>query len=116
MVLKFKNSYTLSQQAHFSRRLAPEVAAATYSAIQKIVEQVEVPVNTILGNAQLSLEDIMNLQVGDIIPLNTSPHQPLTLDIGGLPRFQVQVGRRRESHAVQLLNFVSKREKQPNTS
>ncbi len=106
----------ISQQAHFSRRLTPEVATATYNAIQQIVEQVEVPVNTILGNVQLSLEDIINLQVGDIVPLNSSPHQPLTLDIGGLPRFQVQVGRRREHHAVQLLNFMSRREKQHNTS
>ncbi len=93
----------ISQQAHYSRRMSPDVAKMTRQAITDIVTRAEIPVEAILGRARLSIHDIAHLQKGDLIQLNTSPHEPLEVDVGGLPRYLAQPGRRREQTVLQIL-------------
>ncbi len=49
----------------------------------------EAPVNisVTLGEKQLSVEELMNFKVGDVIPLNHSPTQPLVATVEGVPKF-----------------------------
>jgi len=95
----------ISQQAHFSRRMSDEMTVLTHSAILKTVMRSKVPVEAILGRARMSVNDVATLSVGDVIQLDTSPHYPLEVDIGGRPKFLAAPGRRRELSAVQLLDF-----------
>lgn len=95
----------ISQQAHFARRLSPEVAEMVRKAITNILNGVSAPVDAILGQATLTVNDVAHLHVGDVIQLNASPHEPLSVEVGGQPQFKARPGRRREQVAVQLVAF-----------
>lgn len=96
----------ISQQAHYSRRMAPEVARLTQQTIANIVMRAYVPVDAILGRARVSIKDVAHLQVGDVIQLNTAPHEAMEIDVGGLARFAAQPGRRGEYAAFQILGLM----------
>lgn len=96
----------ISQQAHFSRRVSEDAARITRNAIVKTLVKAEIPVEAILGEATLTLQDVARLQVGDVVQLNHSPYDPLTVRIGGFERFKAQPGHRREQSAVQLTSFI----------
>ena len=96
----------ISQQAHFMRKMAPELATLTRDTITHTIQKAMVPIDAILGETVLPLYEIARLQVGDIIQLDSSPDLPITVKVGGVPRFLVEPGRRREQSAVQLTGFI----------
>lgn len=95
----------ISQQAHFSRKMTDEMATFTRNVITSQLKNVKIPVDAILGEAQLHLSDVARLQVGDVVQLNSSPYSPLDVRVGGQDKFLAKPGRRRESSAVQLLEI-----------
>ena len=95
----------ISQQDHFSRRMSEEMAVFTRKAITNHLYNVKIPVDAILGEAQLLLADVARLQVGDVVQLDSTPYSPLNVRVGGLDRFLAKPGRRRESSAVQVTGF-----------
>ena len=64
-----------------------------------------VDVDAVLGRIKLSISDVAQLQVGDVVPLNTSSRDPITVAVGGVPSFLARHGRRGERSAVQLLSL-----------
>ncbi len=92
----------ISQQAHFSRRMNPEIAKATRQAISRMMLKAEVPLDAVLGHAQLTLQQVARLQAGDIVQLDSSPFEPIDVEIGGVRRYQAIRGRRGEQSAIQL--------------
>jgi flagellar motor switch protein FliM len=93
---------SISQQAHYRRRTSEEVAQRTREQATRILKKVKLPVDAILGQAHLPLDEIANLQVGDIIQLDADVKAPIVVEVGGSPRFAAQPGRRGEKSAVQL--------------
>ncbi|MCX5756910.1 MAG: flagellar motor switch protein FliM [Candidatus Hydrogenedentes bacterium] len=96
----------ISQQAHFMRKMPPDLAALTREAITHTIQKAMVPIDAILGETVLPLHEIARLQVGDIIQLDSSPDLPITVTVGGVPRFLVDPGRRGEQSAIQLSGFI----------
>lgn len=96
----------ISQQAHFMRKMPPDLAALTRETIVRTVQKATVPVDAVLGQTILTLHEIARLQVGDIVPLDSCPELPITLTVGGIPRFLAEPGRKREQSAVQLSGFI----------
>jgi flagellar motor switch protein FliM len=95
----------ISQQAHFARRMSEETAAEARSAIQRRLLRAHFRVEALLGHADLTIGDLTNLRVGDVIQLNSSPYEELVVTIGGVERFKAKPGKRREQSAVQLTRF-----------
>lgn len=95
----------ISQQAHFARRMSEETAAEARAAIQRRLSRALFPVEAVLGSAELTIQDLANLRVGDVIQLDSSPYEELTVAIGGVERFKARPGKRREYSAVQLTRF-----------
>jgi flagellar motor switch protein FliM len=95
----------ISQQAHFSRRISDDMVEITKAAIFKRMRKALLPLDAILGNASLSIDDILNLREGDVIQLDSSPYEPLHLNVGGLERFRGHPGRRREQKAIQITSL-----------
>ena len=48
------------------------------------------------------VEEIINLQIGDIIQLDSDVKSPINVEIGGIPRFKAYCGKRGEQSAIQL--------------
>lgn len=72
------------------RRSAVSAARATCEAI--------------LGHSTLCVEDLLELGIGDVIPLDNSPRDAITIEIEGKPRFLARPGKRGSKLAVQILN------------
>ena len=96
----------ISQQAHYARRVTGVQAERTRACIAQAVCKSPMTVDAILGKTELSLGELARLQVGDIIPLDNAPHDPLLVETGAVPMFLAKRGRVREQSAVQLLDFV----------
>lgn len=96
----------ISQQAHFQRRMSPELAKTTEAAIRETIRNARVSMEPILGQAKLLLSEIANLQVGDVVPLDTNHTDPVRVEVGGITRFLAQPGRRGEQSSIQLVAIV----------
>ena len=96
----------ISRQAHFMRRMTPEMAQKTRQALGHTVGKTRVALDAALGHTVLSLHEVARLQVGDVIQLDTSPEEAITVEVGGIPRFLAQPGRRGEQSSVQLTGLT----------
>lgn len=61
--------------------------------------EVPVEVTVCLGRARLTVRDLLGLEVGDVVTLDTRTVQPLTCLVEGVPKFLGRVGRRGRSLA-----------------
>ncbi|MFP4499697.1 MAG: flagellar motor switch protein FliM [Candidatus Hydrogenedentota bacterium] len=100
----------ISQQAHYTRRVAPDVQAAVRGIIEQAVLRANVPFEAVLGQAKLNLSDLARLQVGDVVQLNSTPSEPIEVAIGGVPLFRAQPGRSSEQSAVQVVSLIQDKE------
>lgn len=96
----------ISQQAHYQRKTTGEVATITRAAIRETVLRTRVNVEAILGETRLNLQDLSRLRVGDVVPLNSNVNEPIRVEVGGVPRFLAQPGRRREQSSVQFVSIL----------
>jgi flagellar motor switch protein FliM len=92
----------ISQQTRYARKMGEELAAQTRELIYKTVRNAELPFDAVLGRAQLPLSEVLNLEVGDIVQLDSDVKNPIEIRIGELARFDASPGRQGEQSAVQL--------------
>jgi flagellar motor switch protein FliM len=86
--------------------MSPEMAQLTRAALGHTLGKARVSVDAVLGRAVLPLHEVARLQVGDIIQLDTNPEEPISVEVGGISRFDAKPGRRGEQSAVQLTGIV----------
>lgn len=96
----------ISQQTRFIRRMTARVAEMTRAKIFRTVKQAQVSLDAVLGFANLNIQDIAQLQVGDVIQLDSDTGEPIRVDVGGVERFRAIPGRRGEQSAIQLVSLV----------
>jgi len=72
----------------------------------KVLEQVAVPVKVELGRCEVTMRDVLNLEVGDIVKLDGHVGDELTLYIGDLPKFRCLPGSERKQLAVQITRLI----------
>ncbi|QQE80814.1 flagellar motor switch protein FliM [Alicyclobacillus sp. SO9] len=70
------------------------------------LHQVDVDLQAELGAAELTVDEVLDLQVGDIIPLSNSIRDAITVTVDGIPTFTGQVGTRHKHYAVQIIQSV----------
>lgn len=73
-------------------------------AIEKKVKSASINITAELGETQFMIEDFLSLAKDDIIELNHSIRQPLTIKVGGIPKFTGQAGKKNKKLAVQILD------------
>ncbi|MDR1692645.1 MAG: flagellar motor switch protein FliM [Oscillospiraceae bacterium] len=86
-----------------SRQLFP-----MHEDIQKRIEQTPLEVSAYFNETQTSVRDILNLQTGDVISLNHAVSDPLTLRVGHLPKFRVEVGMKDRRYAAKITEIIQK--------
>jgi len=96
----------ISQQAHFTRKMSPEVAMVTRATISHTVTKALVNIDAVLGQATLPLSEVAKLSVGDIVQLDTNPEEPIAVSVGGIPRYLAQPGRKGEQSAILLTGII----------
>ena len=88
---------------------AKERDPETYAKLTTLVQDVNVSATVILGRTVITLQQLLNLKLGDVITLDQSINEPLTLEVNNEPKMYVQVGRRNKKLAVQVLEAIERR-------
>ncbi|MDR3240159.1 MAG: flagellar motor switch protein FliM [Clostridiales bacterium] len=87
-----------SEQNAYQEKIEVRLAAA------------DLPVAVIIGKASITVSDFLQLQAGDVIPLDSSVNSDLRVMVGDLLRFFGKPGLSRGKNAVQITSLVKKEE------
>lgn len=74
--------------------------------LEKRIKKADLPVVAKLGEGAMTIEDLLYLQLGDVLELDTAYDAPLTIEVGGVPKFTAQPGHLRNRMAVQILDTL----------
>ncbi|MBS7344545.1 MAG: flagellar motor switch protein FliM [Caryophanon sp.] len=83
-----------------TKQMSPE----QQRALETRVKEASLPVITELGNTDISIQDFLTMQVGDVLQLNQKIDDPLLIKVGTLPKFTAQAGKVGSKMAVQILD------------
>ena len=75
-------------------------------AIQSIIDYAKLPVRAMLGRSSISVNDFANLQVGDIIKLDTKVDDELDVYVGNIKKFSALPGAASNSYAVRVTSII----------
>ncbi len=90
----------LGQKRGGEEREVPPQERDQSGKLRKSLGQVEVPVEAKLGEAHLTIRDMIDLQAGDIIRLSNYVGGDLTVEVKGKPKFLARPGAYRGKAAV----------------
>ena len=74
---------------------------ARQRAVQTMMKAV-VPIKVILGNADLTMKNVMDLRVGDVIELDNSIEKPMVVQVANKRQFYAHVGKSRKHLGIQI--------------
>ncbi|OIU72219.1 flagellar motor switch protein FliM [Rossellomorea aquimaris] len=99
IIPKLSGSYWMETK---KRDIKPEETAN----LERRIKKAYVPVVAELGNSEISIEDFLMLDSGDVIQLNARIDDPLTIKVGEMPKFTGQPGRSNNKLAIQILETL----------
>ena len=74
--------------------------------IGALIKRVDVPVKAVLGKTNITVTDFVNLQVGDIIRLDTEVEQDLNVYVGNIRKFTALPGTSKDRNAVRVTSVI----------
>jgi flagellar motor switch protein FliM len=74
--------------------------------LQVLLGGAKVNVEANLGDAELTLRDVLDLQVGDVVRLSSAADDVVTLSIDGKERFKGKIGLRRFRKSIQIIEII----------
>lgn len=74
--------------------------------LRRQVETMTVPVTVSLGEATVTIGELLDLGVGDVIRLNTSTREPLAVRVGDKTKFMAKPGRVGSRLAVEIVQVL----------
>ncbi len=83
-----------------------EVDTTIIRRMEKNIRGTDVDLSVELGTGEISLRDALDLKVGDIIPLETTPTEEAIIKVEGAPKFKGFVGSYRGSRAVRVSDAI----------
>lgn len=74
--------------------------------IERLIDHAKVPVRALLGRSWISVNDFMNIQIGDIIKLDTKIEDELEVYTGNIKKFHALPGATSDSYAVRVTSVI----------
>ncbi len=78
--------------------------------IEVAIAKAKIPIRVELGKSTVSVNDLVNMQKGDIIKLNTKASDELSVFVGNIKKFFALPGSSSESYAVKLTQIIKEEE------
>ncbi|MBD5550747.1 MAG: flagellar motor switch protein FliM [Lachnospiraceae bacterium] len=78
--------------------------------LETLVKKVSVPIRAVLGSSSISVSDFTNLQLGDIIRLDSEINGDLIVYVGNIKKFTAVPGSSKEKYAVQVTSVLGEEE------
>ena len=70
----------------------------------------DVPVKAVLGRSQVSVNDFLNIAVGDIIRLDTRVDSDMNIYVGNIRKFTALPGSSKDKYAVRVTSVLREEE------
>jgi flagellar motor switch protein FliM len=84
-----------------------EKTGQSYSdTVEALINHAKIPVKAVLGNSTLTVADFSQLQVGDIVRLDTKVDQELDVFVGDIKKFQALPGASGKDYAVRVTQII----------
>ncbi|MGN0352706.1 MAG: flagellar motor switch protein FliM [Roseburia sp.] len=74
--------------------------------IEALISKAPMPVKAVLGNSAISVSDFINLQIGDIIRLDTRIDDELSVYVGSIKKFTALPGASGDDYAVRITSVI----------
>ena len=74
--------------------------------IEVAIAKAKIPIRAVLGKSMISVNDFINMQVGDIIKLNSKVEDELNIYVGNINKFSALPGAASESYAVRISTII----------
>ncbi|WP_409253709.1 flagellar motor switch protein FliM [Bacillus sp. SCS-153A] len=74
--------------------------------LEKRIKTAQVPIVAELGDSDITIDDFLMLDIGDVIQLNKRIDSPLTVKVGEIPKFTAQPGELNKRLAIQILDSL----------
>lgn len=78
--------------------------------IESLIKRIDVPVKAVLGKSLVSVNDFLNLQVGDIIRLDARVDSEMEVYVGNIKKFTALPGSNRDQYAVRVATVIREEE------
>jgi flagellar motor switch protein FliM len=75
-------------------------------AIETIINRARIPIRALLGKSMISVNDFMNIQIGDIIKLDSKVDDELNVYVGNIMKFKALPGAISDSYAVRVTSII----------
>jgi flagellar motor switch protein FliM len=84
--------------------------------LQDTLVKVHLRICGVLTRANLTVQELLKLQPGDVLALGASPDQPAIVEVEGVPRFTARPGISRGRKALQVLTALARGENRRDTA
>lgn len=74
--------------------------------IETVIAKAKIPIRAMLGRSSISVNDFINIQIGDIIKLNTKVEDELDVYVGSIRKFTALPGATMDSYAVRVTSII----------
>lgn len=74
--------------------------------IEAMLKRVDVPIKAVLGKSVISVSDFVNLQVGDVIRLDSHVDSELSVYVGNIKKFTALPGASKDAYAVRVTTVI----------
>ena len=74
--------------------------------IETLISKAQIPIKAVLGNSSISVDDFINLQVGDIIRLDRGVDEDLNIYVGNIKKFAALPGATGNNYAVRITSVI----------
>ncbi|MBQ9120671.1 MAG: flagellar motor switch protein FliM [Lachnospiraceae bacterium] len=78
--------------------------------IEVAIAKARIPIRAVLGKSTISLNDLLNMQKGDIIKLNSKVEDELNIYVGNIKKFTALPGSSSDSYAVKISTILREEE------
>ena len=75
-------------------------------AIELIINRAKIPIRAMLGRSTISVNDFMNIQIGDIVKLDAKVEDELDVYVGNILKFKALPGAASDSYAVRVTSVI----------
>jgi len=78
--------------------------------IEDMIKRVDIPIKAVLGSSTVSVNDFVNLAVGDIIRLDSRVDDELSVYVGNIRKFTALPGSSKDSYAIRITSVLNEEE------
>lgn len=87
---------------------AKGISSREQELIRQKIEWARVPVKVLMGNTQITVQDLLHLECGDVIPLDKGIKESLSVYVGDYIKFKGNPGLHGNKMAVQITEIITK--------